>query len=140
MWTLQGKRAEIYASIAAHKDESAVCIKTKPGRQLFLRLIDQTATKEIIISPGLWKTVPAKVVAALEKVGVKIIIAGKGAGRPAKYGNKARELALGMMWEGRTAGEISGILGVPQTAFYWWKLKEGLSKKRRKKNKSKIKL
>ncbi len=139
MWTLQGKRAGIYSFLAAHGGESAVCIKTKPSRRLFLLLLEQTKVREISISPGLWKTVPAKVRAALENVGVKVDVAGKRAGRPVKYAKEAREMALGMVWEGRTANEIARIFGLPQTALYWWKRQAGLVKKRRKKNRERIK-
>jgi hypothetical protein len=140
MWTLQGRRADIYASISAHKDERAVCIKTKPGRHLLLLLLEHTQAREIYISPGLWKTVPKKVRAALENVGVKVVVAGKNAGRPAKYRNEVREQALELARQKKTARAISQQLSIPITAIYWWKLVAGLSEKRRKKNRARIRL
>ncbi|VVB57301.1 Uncharacterised protein [uncultured archaeon] len=133
MWTLQGRREEMFASIAAHSTEAAVRIKTKPSRQLFLRLLDHTAVKEIRISSGLWKTVPSKVRAALDGVGVRVAVEEKKAGRPAKFGLEKKQKALELLKGGKTAHFISQTLGVPTTSIYWWKKEAGMGKKRRKK-------
>jgi len=132
MWTLSGKREEIFASIAANRSQTRVCIKTKPGKHLFLRLIEQTAVKEMVISPGLWKTVPFKVREALEKVGVRIVVEGRRAGREAKYSEEKKQKALELLREKKTAKNISAALSIPTTAIYWWKNQAGLAKRRRK--------
>ncbi len=121
MWTLAGPRAKLLDDIAAHPHETAVCIKTKPSRALFLRLLDGTKVARVNISAGLWQTVPAKVRAALEKAGVKVNIEGQRAGRPTQYGETVRKQAVGMLQDGKTAKEISIKLNVPTTAIFYWK-------------------
>lgn len=136
MWTLSGKRNELFASIAANRSQVRVCIKTKPSKHLLLKLLEQTAVKEIVISPGLWKTVPSKVRDALEKVGVGVRVEGKRAGRVAKYSEEKKQKALGLLKQKKTAKKISAALDIPTTAIYWWKHQAGLAKKRRKRKTS----
>ncbi len=132
MWTLQGKRSEMYASIAAHASETAVLIKTKPSRQLFLRLIDQTAVKEITFSPGIAKTIPQKVKTALENAGVKISILSAHAGRPPKFDEKTKKEALVRLENKESAKQISQQLGIPATAVYFWKREQKYGGKKRR--------
>ncbi len=131
MWTLQGKRTELFASISNHKTETRVRIMTKPSRQLLLRLLEQTAVKELHISSGLWKTVPLKVREALDNVGVKIVVLDLRAGRPARYEASKKEKALVLLKQKKTAKEISEALGLPTTTVYYYKL--SLRRKARKK-------
>lgn len=131
MWTLRGKRAALFASIPAHRDEKSVCIKVKPGRQLFLRLLEQTRVREVVMGAGILRTVPARVRAALEGAGVKITAQESRVGRPAKFEAQKRKKAQEMLRQKKTAREISAALGVPVTAVYWWKRK-GSGKGRRK--------
>ncbi len=131
MWNLRGTRLEMWQEIAAHRHETVVCIKTKPSRQLFLRLIDQTEVKEIFISSGIYKTVPQKVKDALNGVGVRILVEGNRAGRPAKYPEKKKQKALELLHAKKTAKEISRELSVPTSAIYWWKW-SGRAKKGKK--------
>ncbi len=132
MWTLQGKRAEIYASIAAHWAETSVRIRTKPGRQLFLRLLEQTATKEILVSPGIAKTIPQKVRTALERAGVEISILPAHAGRPPKFDEKTKKEALARLESKESAKQISQELGIPATAVYYWKREQKRAGKKRR--------
>ena len=121
MWTLSGKRTELFASIAANSSQTCVCIKTKPSRQLLLRLLEQTAVKEITISPGLWKTVPAKVREALTQVNVQVKVEGHRVGRPERYSTDLRAQALELLRQKKSAKEISRTLGLPTTAIYYYK-------------------
>jgi len=133
MWTLEGKRARLFESIAANSGQTRVRIKTKPSRSLLLRLLEQTAVKEIFISPGLWKTVPAKVRDALTQVGVRVVVEGASAGRPPRYPSDLRAKALDLLKQKKNAREIAAALRVPLSAVYWWKTQAGLVKRRRKK-------
>lgn len=124
VWELGGRRRDILAAMGGHRSEKCVRLKVKPSRQLLARLLDMTDVREMRMTRGILRTMPAKVRAALEKAGVKLVMLERRAGRPARYKATARARAVEMAREGKTAAEISGRLGVPATAVYYWRWAE----------------
>ncbi|MFH1306510.1 MAG: hypothetical protein ABIH83_02525 [Candidatus Micrarchaeota archaeon] len=128
MWVLEGKRKDIWEEIEKHPHEKEVRVKTKPGKEMFLRILDMTEVNKIYITRGLYKTISKKVVDALESAGVRIIVLERKAGRPPKFEEEVKEKAKKMIGEGRKAKYIAGKLKVPSTSVYLWKRKMGKEK------------
>ncbi|MFA5108360.1 MAG: hypothetical protein WC492_02380 [Candidatus Micrarchaeia archaeon] len=125
MLVLKGSREKMYGQIFGAGQENEVQIKTKPSKQIFLRLLNQTKVNKISMSEGINRTVPQKVKRALEAAGIEIIIVKKRAGRPQKFSMEKKMLAQELLQSGEKAKDISEKVGVPTTAIYFWKRKMG---------------
>ena len=121
MLDIYGKRTEMLAQIESGANETEAVIRTKPSKAVFFHLLQKTNVNRLNITPGIFQTVPKKVLNALKSSGIAIEIIEKKAGRPAKFGSEKKLQALRMIKEGRSARKISEHLGVPTTSIYAWK-------------------
>ena len=118
MLELSGKRKDAYKAISSHPKEQSICIKIKPSKELFFRLLQQTDVKEIYMTKGIFDTVPQKVRKAVENAGVKIILINKSAGRPPKISDAKKEKVVRMLRKGIPAPKISKKTGVSASSIY----------------------
>jgi len=125
MLELFGKRADMFELIDSNPNEVEARIRTKPSKAVFFHLLQRTKVSRILITRGIFATVPKKVSDALESSSVRIEIIEKKAGRPAEFETEKKLLALGMLREGKSAKKISQALGVPTTSIYAWKRRSG---------------
>ncbi|MFH0927689.1 MAG: transposase [Candidatus Micrarchaeota archaeon] len=121
MLQISGTRKEMFGQIDANSHELSARILAKPSKAVFLHLLQKTKVEKIYMTPGIFATVPKKVLDALDGAGVSVEIVQKRAGRPAKFEEGKKIEALRMLKEGKTAAKISNKLGVPATSIYAWK-------------------
>lgn len=121
MLRLSGTRQEMFSSIRSNREETDVCILTKPSKIIFLSLLENTKVERIHLSRGIYSTISKKVLEALKKSGIDIIMTKKGAGRPAKFSKEIKDKVLMRVRGGMAAKKISEELGVPTTTIYYWK-------------------
>lgn len=118
---LFGKRKDMLGEIEKNPQAVRVRVRTKPSKAIFFHLLQKTKTERVIMTPGIFATVPKKVLDALSESGITIEVIEKRAGRPAKFPAEKRLEALRMLGEGKSARKISERLQISQTAIYAWK-------------------
>lgn len=124
MWVLSGSREEMLAAIAANYGEKAVLLKTKPSKKIFLRLLERTAVKKILMGAGIAKTVPDSVRAGLRNAGVEVEVVPLARGRPGKYGAEVRKGIASAVKGGMPLAAALEKFGVSRRSYFYWKKKK----------------
>jgi hypothetical protein len=121
MLRLKGNREQILALIRKNPQAEQVEILTKPSKIIFLNLLDGTKVKTIMMGRGIARTIPKKVIDALKKSAIEVVITEKKAGRAKKFSASLKKKALQMIRDGIKARRISDTLRIPITTVYYWK-------------------
>ncbi|MEW5996947.1 MAG: hypothetical protein AB1657_05130 [Candidatus Micrarchaeota archaeon] len=114
---LRGSRKEMLDAILANPRGEEFFIKTKPSVKVFSLLLDATRAKRILMSRGIAKTVPARVMESLRK-SVSVEVRDGKRGRPREFDVKEFLRVLGEL-EGEK--ERLAALGMSRRTYYYWK-------------------
>ncbi len=110
---------EIKSRNVQKSNEQTVAIKTKASIPLIANILSNTKAQEIVCSKAIYDTIPARALAALGKMNVKVRIVPLGRGRPNKHDKKTRSLVLKMLKSRVSKKEISEKLKIPLRTVYW---------------------
>ncbi len=116
MLKITGKRGEIFSLHAP--DETTAMLLVKPSRAVFAHLLSNTGVKEVWCPPGVYATIPKKLLEALRESGVEVKIAQVGRGRPREVSAERFALARGL--SGKVgAGAAIRKAGIARSTYYY---------------------
>lgn len=115
---LSGTRKEIINTINENRNSKVFYIKKKPSVSIFLYLLNNTKVEKIIFLPSIKKTVSKKVLNALKKSKIKIIVKKEKIGRPSKLKVKKFKKIIGKKI---TDKKKIKKLKISRRTFYYWK-------------------
>lgn len=130
MLILKGKRNQIYKLIdQADEKETKIRISIKPSKKLFLYILKKLKNIEIIyLTEGIYKTIPKKIITALENAKINIEFLKLRRGRPEKFSSQIKEQAKDLINKKYKTKEISKLTSLPLTTIYMLKKKQKLKK------------
>ena len=110
---------EIRSRNVPKSTESLVSLKTKASIPLIANILSNTKAKEFICSKAIYDTIPARALAALEKLKVKVRVIAIKRGRPNTHDNKTRSRVLKLLKSGVPIKEVSKKFNIPLRTVYW---------------------
>jgi len=116
MLKITGRRGEIFSLTAP--EETKAMLLVKPSRAVFAHLLSNTGVKEILCPPGVYATIPKKVIVALRESGVEVKIAIVARGRPREISADKFELARGLSGKVGTEAAIRKA-GIARSTYYY---------------------
>lgn len=116
---LKGKRSELFRDIELNPDAREAVLKVKPSAFLIAHLLSNTRVKRIICSPGIHKTFTKKVLRALEKMNVRVLVRKARRGRPVSIPDSSIKMARKLIMEGSSVRDAAKKLDISErTLFY----------------------
>jgi hypothetical protein len=116
MLVVKGKREAIFSLNAPR--ETDVLLLVKPSRAVFAHLLSNTSVRVIRCPPGVYATIPRKVIEALSDGGVEVKELARGRGRPRKLSAVKLEVAKGLA---QKVGAKAALLrsGIAKSTYYY---------------------
>ncbi|MEM3361811.1 MAG: hypothetical protein QXV83_03675 [Candidatus Anstonellaceae archaeon] len=125
MIILKGKRKEIFELIkSSPKDIAEVKILVKPSKKLFFYILKYLPNiQRIYVSEGIYKTISKKIVAALNRASVEVVVFSAKVGRPEVFPSSKKNQALELIKQNLPAKQISQSTALPLSTIYFLRKK-----------------
>ena len=109
---LKGNRKELISLIEKNPEGKIFTLKVKPSKSVFAFLLSKTNAKKLIVSRGIWKTVPEKVREALKSSGIRVSLQNARRGPKRKVSEKRILDAIRLLGKGESLKNAANRVGL----------------------------